>query len=148
MNHKEGWVPKNWCFLTVVLEKTLESPSNCKEIKQGNLRRNPPWILIGRPDATAEDIVLGPPDVKSWLFTSGEELKRPLILGKVEGGRRMGWQRVRWLHHITEWTWIWANSGRQWRIGKPGMVQFMRSQRVRNELATEQPNNDPLERNL
>ena len=66
--HKEGWTPKNWCFLTVVLKKTLESPLDSKEIKPVNPKGNQPWIFIGRTDAEAEGPVLWPPDVKSWLF--------------------------------------------------------------------------------
>ena len=64
LDHKEGWVPKNWCFWTVVLEKTLESPLDSKEI---NPKENQPWILIGRTDAEAEAPILGPPDVKGQL---------------------------------------------------------------------------------
>ena len=67
LNHKEGWAPKNWCFETVVLEKTLESPLDCKEIKPVNPKGNQPWIFIGRTDAEAEAPVLWPPDVKSQL---------------------------------------------------------------------------------
>ena len=66
LDHEEGWVPKNWCFWTVVLEKTLESPLDCKEIKPGNPKGNQPWIFIGRTDAEA--LILWPPDVKSWLI--------------------------------------------------------------------------------
>ena len=66
--HKEGWELKNWCFQTVVLEKTLESPLDCKEIKPVNPKRNQPWIFIGRNDAKAEAAVLWFPDVKSWLI--------------------------------------------------------------------------------
>ena len=58
MDHKEGWVPKNWCFQTVVLEKTLESPLNCKEIKQVNPKRNQSWVFIGRTDAESEAPIL------------------------------------------------------------------------------------------
>ena len=68
LDYKEGWAPKNWCFWTVVLEKTLESPLDCKEIKQVNPKGNQPWILIGRTDAEGEAPILWPPDVKSWLI--------------------------------------------------------------------------------
>ena len=67
LDHKEGWVPKNWCFQIVLLEKTLESPLDSKEIKPVNPKGNQPWILTGRTDAEAEAPVLWPPDVKSWL---------------------------------------------------------------------------------
>ena len=67
LDHKEGWAPKNWCFWTVVLEKTLGSPLDCKEIKLINPNGNQPWILFGRTDAKAEAPILWPPDSKSWL---------------------------------------------------------------------------------
>ena len=67
LDHKEGWAPKSWCFQTVVLEKTLESPLNSKEIQPINPKGNQPWIFIGRTDAEAEAPILWPPDLKSWL---------------------------------------------------------------------------------
>ena len=79
---------------TVVLEKTLESPLDCKEIKLVNPKGNQSWIFIGRSDAEAETPILWPPDVKNWL------LEKTLMLGKIEGGRRRGWQRMRWLDDI------------------------------------------------
>ena len=68
LGHKEGWVPKNWCFQIVVLEKTLESPLNSKEIKLVNPKGNQPWILNGRTDAEAEAPMLWPPDAKSQFI--------------------------------------------------------------------------------
>ena len=68
LDHKGGWVSKNWCFRTVVLEKTLESPLDSKEIKLVSLKGNQPWIFIGRTDAEAEAPTLWPPDAKSWLI--------------------------------------------------------------------------------
>ena len=68
LDHKEGWVLKNWCFWTVVLEKTPESPLDCKEIKPVSPEGNPPWILIGRINGEAEALILWPPDVKSRLI--------------------------------------------------------------------------------
>ena len=67
VNHKEGWVLKNWCFWTVVLEKTLESPLDFKEIKPINPKENQSWIFIGRTDAEAETPIFWPPDAKNWL---------------------------------------------------------------------------------
>ena len=67
LDHKVSWAPKNWCFWIVVLEKTLESPLDCKEIKPVNPKGNQPWIFIERTDAEAEALILWPPDVKSWL---------------------------------------------------------------------------------
>ena len=70
LDHKEGWVLKNWCFWTVILEKTLESPLDCKELKPVNPKGNQSWIFIGRTDAEAQAqaLVLWPPDAKSWLI--------------------------------------------------------------------------------
>ena len=68
LDHKEGWAPKNWCFWTVVLEKTLESSLDCKEIKPVNPKGNQSWIFIRKTDAEAEAPILWPPDVKSWLI--------------------------------------------------------------------------------
>ena len=95
LDHKESWTPKNWCFWTMVLEKTLESPMDCKEIKLVHPKGNQPWIFIGRADAEAEAPVLWPPD-ENWLT------EKILMLGKIEGRRRRGWQRLRWLDGITD----------------------------------------------
>ena len=97
LDHKEGRLPKNWCFWTVVLENTLESPLNSR-IKVVNPKGNQPWIFIGRTEAKAEDPIIWPPDAKSWL--TGKEL----MLGKIEGRRRRGWQRMRWLDGIIDST--------------------------------------------
>ena len=67
LDYKEGWVLKNWCFWTVVLEKTLESPLDCKEIQSVHSKGNQPWVFIGRTDAEAETPILWPPDAKNWL---------------------------------------------------------------------------------
>ena len=96
LDYKESWVPKNWCFWTVVLEKTLESPLDCKDIKLVNPKGIQSWIFIGRTDAEAEVPVLWPPDVTK--LTHWEE---NLMLGKIEGWRKRGWQRMRWLDGIT-----------------------------------------------
>ena len=68
LDHKESWVPNNWCFWTVVLEKTLESPMDCKQIQPVHPKRNQPWIFIGRTDAEAEALILWPPDANNWLI--------------------------------------------------------------------------------
>ena len=90
LDHREGWMPKNWCFQTVVLEKTLESPLDLKDIKPTNTKRNQPWIFTGRTDAEAEAPILWPPDAKSWWL-----IWKDPMLGKSEGGRRRGRQRMR-----------------------------------------------------
>ena len=96
---KSGTVKKlkNWCFWTVVLEKTLESPLDSKEIQPVNPKVNQPWIFIGRTDAEAS--ILWPPDVKSWLI--GKDSDAFIEALKIEGKRRRGWQRMRWLDSIT-----------------------------------------------
>ena len=96
LDDKECWVLKNWRLRTVVLEKTLESLLDSKEIKPVNPKGIQPWIFIVRTGAEAETPILWPPDVKSWLIG-----KTPM-LGKTEGRRRRGWQRMRWLDEITD----------------------------------------------
>ena len=95
-SYKEGWVSKNSSFRTVVLEKTLESPLDSKEIKRVNPKGDQPWIFIGRTDAEAETPILWPPYVKSWL------LGKTLILRGIGGRRRRGWQKMRWLDLIND----------------------------------------------
>ena len=94
LDHKEGWVLKNWCFQTVVLEKTFESPMDSKEIKPINPKGNQPWVFIERTDAKAEAPILWPPDADS--------LEKTLMLGKIEGRRIIERQRLRWLDGITD----------------------------------------------
>ena len=91
------WVPKNWCFWTVVLEKTLESPLDCKEIQPVHSEADQPWDFFGRTDAKAETPVLWPPRVKI------DSLEKTLMLGRTGGRKRRGWQRMRWLGGITDW---------------------------------------------
>ena len=93
---KERCTLKNWCFWTVVLEKTLESSLNCKEIQPVHPKGDQFWVFIGRTDLKAETPVLWPPDAKSWLIW------KALMLGKIEGRRRRGWRRIRWLDGITD----------------------------------------------
>ena len=95
LDHKEGWVLKNWCFQTVVLEKTLESPLDCKEIKPVNPKGNQPWIFIGRTNVKLKLQYFG------HLMWRADSLEKTLMLGKIEGGRRRGGQRMRWLNGIT-----------------------------------------------
>jgi len=96
LDHKESWVPKNWCFWIVVLEKTLESPLHSNEIKPANPKLNESWIFIG----STETPNLWPPDEKSWLNGKDPDA------GKIEGRKRRrmrGWDemRMRWLNSIT-----------------------------------------------
>ena len=95
-DHKEGWVTKNQCFWTLVLEKTLESPLDCKEIKPVNPKGNLHWILIGRADAEVEALILWPTAAKSQFTGKDPDA------GKDWRQRRIGWQRMRWLDSITD----------------------------------------------
>ena len=97
LNYKESWLPKNWCFWTVVLEKTLESSLDCKEVQPIYPKGNQSWISIGRTDAEAETPILWPPDVKNWLTGKDPDA------GKDWRWRRRGWQRMRWFVGITNW---------------------------------------------
>ena len=96
LDHKEGWTLKNWCFWTVVLDKTLESPLDYKEIQPIHPKGNQSWIFIGRTDAEAEAPYFGS------LMCRVNSLEKTLMLGKTEGGRRRGQQRRRWLDGITD----------------------------------------------
>ena len=87
-------MPKNWCFWTVVLEKTLESPLDCKEIQPVHPKGNQSWMFIRKTKDETETPILWPPDGKSWFIW------KDLILGKIEGGRRRGWQSMKWLGSI------------------------------------------------
>ena len=96
---EESWALKNWCFWSVVLEKTLESPLDCKEIQPVHSEADQPWDFFGRNDAKGETSVLWPPHEKSWLIG-----KERLMLGGIGGRRRRGRQRMRWLDGITDST--------------------------------------------
>ena len=93
---EESWVPKNWCFWTVVLEKTLESPLDCKEIQPVHSKGDQSWVFIGRTDAEAEISILWPPHAKSWLTAKDPDM------GGIWGKRIRGLQRMRWLDGITD----------------------------------------------
>ena len=100
----ESWALKNCCFWTVVLEKTLESPLDCKEIKSVNTKGNQSWIFIGRMDTEVETPILWPPDVNNSLV-------KTLMVGKIDGKRREDdreWEGR--MASLTCWTWVWASS--------------------------------------
>ena len=96
LDYKESWMPKNWCFWTVVLEKTLASPLDCKEIQPVHPKGNQSWIFIGRTDDEAEGPIIWPPDVKSLLIIKDHDAGKDL--GQEEKGR----QRMRWLDGVTD----------------------------------------------
>ena len=97
LDHKEGWVPKNWCFQIVVLEKTLWNPLDCKEIKPVNPKGNQPWLFIGMTDNETEAPIFWPHDVKSWPFEKDPNA------GKDWRQEERGWQdeMVEWHHQLS-----------------------------------------------
>ena len=97
LDYKEGWVLKNCCFWTVVLEKTLESPLDCKDIQPIHPKRDQFRVFIGRTDVEAKTLILWPPDVKSWLIWTDPDA------GKDWRQEEKGRQRMRWLDGITDW---------------------------------------------
>ena len=124
LDHIEGWVLKNWCFQTVVLKKTLESCLDRMEIKPVNLKGNQPWIFIGRTDAEAKAQILWQPDEKGRLTGKAPDAGRDLIRQEEKG--TTGDEML--MASPTQWTWVWAGSGRWWRTGKPGGLPSMEQQ--------------------
>ena len=132
LDYKESWALKNWWFWTVVLEKTLKSPLDSKEIQPVHPEGSQSWIIIGRTDAELKLQSFG------HLMQRTDSLEKTLMLGKIEGRRRRGWQRMRCrMEWWTQWTWVWASSGCWWWTGKLGMLQSMGLQRVGLSNCTE-----------
>ena len=131
LDYKESWAPKNWCFWTVVLEKTLESSMDCKEIHSVHPKGDQSWIFTGRADAEAPKL----------LATWCEELthlKRLWCWERLKAGGEgdaRGWDG--WMASPTWWPWVWVNSRSWWRTGRPGVLQSIGSQRVRHDWMTE-----------
>ena len=99
----------DWCFWTVVLEETLESPLDCKQIQPVHPKGDQSWVFIGRTDVEVETPIFWPPDVKSWLWKDpdvGKDWRK-----EGEGDNR-GWDG--WMASPTQWTWVWVNSGSWW----------------------------------
>ena len=131
---EESWGPKNWCFWTVVLEKTLESPLDCKEIQPVHPKGDQSWVFIGGTDIEAETPILWPPDVKSWLISKDPDAGKDW--GQEEMGTTEG-EVVGW-HH-------WRNAvslSKCWDMKdakdrEAGVLQSLGSQRVRHDWAAE-----------
>ena len=134
LDYKEGWAPKNWCFWTVVLEKTLESPLE-RKIKPVHPTGNQSWIFIGRTDVEGETPIFWLHDVKSQLIGKDPDA------GKHWRQEEKGMTEVEmvgWMASLTQQKWVLANSGRWWRTERPGVLKFMGSQRIGCYWVTEQ----------
>ena len=132
-DYKKSWVSKNWCFWTVVLEKTLESPLDCKEIQLVHPNGDQSWVFIGRTDAEAESPILWPPDAKRWLIWKDPDA------GKDGGQEKKGTtedEMVGW-HHWLDGHGFGLDSRSWWWTGRPGVLWFMGSQRVGHDWANE-----------
>ena len=127
LDYKESWVLKNWCFWTVVLEKTLDRSSNQTILNEISPEYSLKGLMLKLNFRYFGHLM--------WCIDS---LEKTLMLGKIEGGRRRGRQRMRcWMASPTQCTWVWVNSGSWWWTERPGMLWFMGSQIVRHDWATE-----------
>ena len=121
--YKKSWALKNWWFWTVVLEKTLESPLDSKEIQPVHPKGDQSWVFIGSTDVEAETPILWPPDVKNWVIwkdpDAGKDWRQEKGMTEDE---MVGWQSP------TQWIWVWVDSRSWWWTGRPGVLWFMRSQ--------------------
>ena len=130
LDYKESWVVKNWCFWTVVLQKTLKSPLDSKEIQPVHPKGNESWIFIGRWSWNSNTVA-------TWCEEL-THLKRPWCWERLQAGGEgddRGWDG--WMPSRTQWTWVWVNSGSWWLTGRPGVLRFMESQRVGHDWATD-----------
>ena len=110
--------PKNWCFWTVVLEKTLEGSLDCKEIQPVHPKGDQSWVFIGRTDAEAETPIIWPPNEKNWVIW-----KIPWCWERLKAGGEgddRGWDG--WMTSPTQWTWVGVNSRSWWWMGRPGLL--------------------------
>ena len=122
LDYKESWMLKNWYFWTVVLEKTLESPLDCKEIQPVHPKGISPECSLERLMVKLKLQYFG------HLMRRTDSLQKTLMLGKIEGGRRRWRQRMRcWVASPMRWTWVWASSGSWWWTGRPGVLRSMGS---------------------
>ena len=131
LDYKESWAPTYRCFCTMVLEKTLESPLDCKEIQPVH-PKDQSWVFIGRTDVEAETNTLA-----TW-YEELTHLKRPWCWERLKVGGKgddRGWDG--WMASLTQRTWVWVNSRSWWWTGRPGMLQSMGLQRVGHDWETE-----------
>ena len=133
LDYEESWMLRNWCFWTVVLEKTLESPLDCKEIQPVHAKGDQSWIFIGRTDAEAKTPLLRPPDVKNWLIGKDPDAGKDWRWEEkgLTEDEMAGW------HHRLDGHEFEQALGSWWWTGKPGVPQSMGLQRVRHHWATE-----------
>ena len=128
---EESWALKNWCFWTVVLEKTLESPLDCKKIQPVHPKGDQSWVFIGRTMPKLKLQYFG------HLMQTVDSLEKTLMLGLGAGGEGDDREWDGWMASLTRWTWVWVNSWSWWWTGRPGVLRFMGSQRVRHDWVTE-----------
>ena len=132
LGYKESWALTNWCSWNVVLEKTLESPSDCKDIQPVHPKGNQSWVFIGRTDVEMETPILWPPDAKNWLIWKDPDA------GKDWGQEEKGMTEdeiAGWHHQLNGH--VWVNSRSWWWTGRPGVLQSMGLQRVEHDWVTE-----------
>ena len=119
LDYKESWVPKNWCFWTVVLEKTLENPLDFKEIQPVHPKGDQSWVFIGRTDFEAETPILWPHDANSWLIWKDPDT------GKDWGQEENRTTEDVMVGSLTQWTWFWVDSSSWWWTWRPGMLWWV-----------------------
>ena len=123
LDYKESWAPKNWCFWTVVLENTLESPLDCKEIQPVHPKGDSPGCSLEGLMLKLKLQYFG------HLMRSADLLEKTLMLGKIEGMRRRGWDGG--MASLIHWIWVWVSSGRWWRTGRRAVVHGVAKSRTR-----------------
>ena len=129
LDYKESWTPKNWCFWTVVLKKSLESHLDCKEIQPVYPKGDQSWVFIGRTDVETNTLA-------TWCEEL-THLKRPWCWERLRAGGEghgRGWDG--WMASPTQWIWVWVDFGSWWWTGRPGVLRFMGLQRVRHNWVT------------